>query len=132
MPEPHNHLEPRVARLETQLSTLAKDITDLSDVVKDLAKGTAAQIKDLLVAVNSAAAPRPTNWVMFISGTALVMAIGAAVLNPVSARVLILEHRVEELHNSVAAHSLLPIHPVAAKEVEYLKERIERLHPKAP
>ena len=129
---PTNHLEPRVTRIEAEVSAIAKDITALSDVVRELAKNTSIQIKELLVAVNAAAAPRPTNWAIFISAVALIMAVGAAVLSPLSARVLILERRVEESHNTLQAHMMLPIHPVAAKELEYIKEKIDHLHPKTP
>lgn len=82
------HLEPRVAKLETGVEILTKDVTALAQIVRDQGNSIERQIKDLAVQVTQASAPRRTDWSLVVSIAMFVLAAGAAIFSPLNQSIL--------------------------------------------
>ena len=76
------HLEPRVARLETGLETLTKNVSDMSISVKENSIVINNKIDNLVVSVTKAQAPKSTDWSLMISLGFLIIAIASAAFWP--------------------------------------------------
>ena len=76
------HLEPRVARLETGLETLTKNVSDMSISVKENSIVINNKIDNLVVSVTKAQAPKRTDWSLMISLGFLIIAIASAAFWP--------------------------------------------------
>lgn len=77
-------LEPRVAKLETGLELLTKDVASLAHIVREQGGNIENQIRELAVNITQAAAPRKTDWPTLIALIMLIMAIGSAVFWPLN------------------------------------------------
>lgn len=80
-------LEPRVAKLETGLEILTKDVRDLVSVVREQSHNLDGELQKLAIAVTNAAAPRKTDWPMMISLAFLIIALGSAVFYPLNSQI---------------------------------------------
>jgi hypothetical protein len=114
------HLEPRVAKLETGLEMLTRDVASLAQIVRDQGSSIERQIKELAVGVTQAAAPKRTDWQTLISAVFLVMAIGSAVFVPLTQRLTTLEETTRALSVQHEAHEHLVAHPLAELKLNNL------------
>jgi len=106
------YLEPRVAKLETGLEMLTRDVASLAQIVRDQGSGIEEQIKQLAVGVTQAAAPRRTDWQTMIAGIMLVMAIGTAVVVPLNQTAQENKLAIAAMEQKYENHSQLQLHPV--------------------
>ena len=137
----HHDLEPRVAKLETGIEQLARNMTELTSIVREQGKTSETQIQGLLVAVTTAAGPRKTDWGTIIASVGLVMVIGAAAFSPLYLRVGDLQTTDIRFEERFERHRELTLHPVGQAKVDSLekslieskitlKEEIEKLDAK--
>jgi len=119
-----NHLEPRVAKLEGQLSALAKDLSDLSGIVREFAKGASVQFQAITGRLAEISGPRPTNWQVIIAGATLMMAIGYASFAPVWMRLADMESHAIKLDSELAGHRALELHPVGMERINKLESEL--------
>lgn len=122
-------LGPRVARVETELESVAKDIGNLTTDVRTLANSIRQQgenfethLRQLHVAVTSAAGPRKTDWSAIISAVGVIVAIGTAAMSPLYLRVGDLQNSVATLSTVVREHIALPMHPVGEARIGFVEE----------
>lgn len=83
----HTYLEPRVAKLETGLEILTRDVSSLAGIVREQGRNIEGEIQKLAVAVTQAAAPKKTDWATLISLAFLIIALGSAVFYPLNSQV---------------------------------------------
>jgi hypothetical protein len=115
MEKPENrtaYLEPRVAKLETGLEMLARDVASLVQVVRDQGNNIEEQIKQLAIGVTQAAAPRRTDWQTLIATVMLIMAIGTAVVVPLNQTAQENKTALAEIEQVMHEHEKLQLHPV--------------------
>src|SRR5271169_4899830 len=84
MKEETQHLEPRVARLETTMEALSRNVDNLTDNVNQLTKIIDDKFSTLQVGLANANAPKKTDWSLFISIGFFILALGAAVFWPLN------------------------------------------------
>lgn len=89
------HLEPRVAKLETGLEMLTRDVASLAQITRDQGNSIERQIKDLAIGVTQAAAPRKTDWQTLIALVMLIMALGSAVFWPIHQQISNLDEQLK-------------------------------------
>lgn len=118
-------LEPRVARLETGLEQLAKNVSEMATAVRENASSTNTKIDNLIVAVTQAQAPKKTDWGVFISAIGLIVALGAAVLIPLNNATQDNKQAIEKYHESMVDHMKLDMHPVGQAKVDALVREVE-------
>jgi len=131
-----------IARLTTRMDAQERDSQHWRAETSHQLAELAAQISRLNETLHKS---RETNWLPLLSvgiaAVLLIMAIGAAILSPLETRLRQNEHEIStanvenaknhsEIQAEINAHHLLPIHPVAAKEVEYLRRDISELRQK--
>jgi hypothetical protein len=100
------HLEPRVAKLETGLEMLTRDVASLAQIVRDQGNNIERQIRDLAIGVTQAAAPKKTDWQTLIASAMLIMALGSAVFWPLNQTAENNKNEIEKLHQKFDAHLL--------------------------
>lgn len=120
-----SHLEPRVARLETGLEMLTRDVAGLSQVVRDQGSNIEKQIRDLAVGITQAAAPRKTDWQTLIALVMLIMAIGSAVYWPLSQTSGENKIAIQEAERTMHEHSALQLHPVGQALLMRLEGKLD-------
>ena len=125
------NLEPKIAKMEATIESVTRDIGNLAHIVQgisgtvaDLAKSTNEQFEKLLVGITTAAAPRRTDWQVVIAAAVLCLALGAAVLTPISAQIVHLDTQTEALNSQIDAHMRLPLHPVGESRVNDLEKNL--------
>lgn len=105
---------------------LQRDIPTLTTDVRALVK----TVGDLALMVTEAKAPRRVDWFplvgMIVSVIVLVMAIGSAVIVPLSNQVALLKESQERQRERTDVHTALPLHPMGATRVDAL-ERLSLL-----
>lgn len=106
------HLEPRVAKLETGLDMLTKDVASLAQIVRDQGTSIENQIRELAVNVTAAAAPRKTDWQTLIALVMLIMAIGSAVFWPLNQTAQENKIALQHIEQKFDTHTQLQLHPV--------------------
>jgi hypothetical protein len=121
------YLEPRVAKLETGLDILTRDVTTLAQVVREQSKNIEREIQSLAVAVSQASGPRKTDWSTVISAIFLIMAIGSAVFWPLNQTVRNTHDGLEKVQAQISEHMAQPSHPVSQVLVDQIKERVTKL-----
>lgn len=124
MNDNQTHLEPRVARLETGLETLTKNVNDLTISIRENNNIVSGKLDALSVAVTTAQAPRRTDWGVIISAIGLIIALGAAVLIPLNQTAKDNKQVIEKSRDAMADHSKLLLHPVGEALVKRLEEQI--------
>ena len=97
----HTYLEPRVAKLETGLEILTRDVSSLAGIVRDQGRNIEAEIQKLAVAVTQAGAPKKTDWATLISLAFLVIALGSAMFYPLNAQVQEIKAKDIEIQTSL-------------------------------
>lgn len=120
------HLEPRVARLETGLETLTRNVSEMAVSIRENATNTNQKIDSLIVAVTQAQAPKKTDWGLFISAIGLILALGAAVLIPLNNATNDNKSRMEAYHESMVEHQKMDMHPVGWAKVQALDQKYDR------
>jgi hypothetical protein len=126
MAEQHeSHLEPRVARLETGLETLTRNVSEMATSIRENALATNQKIDNLAIAVTQAQAPKKTDWGLFVSAIGLILALGAAVLIPINNAANDNKYRIEQYHQSMVEHMKMDNHPVGAALVQRLEEQLK-------
>lgn len=118
------HLEPRVARLETGLETLTKNVNDLTLSIRENNSTVSGKLDALSIAVTTAQAPRRTDWGVIISAIGLIIALGAAVLIPLNQTAKDNKQSIEKSSTEMADHMKLNLHPVGAALVQRLEDQI--------
>ena len=106
------YLEPRVAKLETGLEMLTRDVASLAQITRDQGGTIEKQLKDLAIGVTLAAAPRKTDWQTILAAIMLVMAIGSAVFWPLNQTAGNNKTALEALEAEYRNHTQLELHPV--------------------
>ena len=133
MPQPNqdnyhgSNLEPRVAKLETGLEILTRDVTSLANVVREQSRNIESEIQKLAVAVTQAAAPKKTEWHTLIALAALILAIGSAVFIPLNQKIQSNKDDVISLTAVYRQHEMLSGHPVEMNEIKHIEERLNKL-----
>ena len=117
MPAPPNHLEPRVASIEAQLSTLTKDMGELVKAVHE----QGAQIGALAIGVSAAQGPRKMEWGTMVSAIGLFLAIGAAALSPIYLRMADMQMALHENKAETREHAAMTLHPVGTEKIRALE-----------
>jgi hypothetical protein len=123
----NSNLEPKVAKLESDIAAVTRDlgsltltVRDLSNVVRVQGDRTAQQIEQLLVSVTNASAPKKTDWQALMAAAALILAIGTAALSPMYLRVNDIQQKSESVATELREHQKLAMHPVGAARVEII------------
>ena len=80
----NTELEPRVAKLETGIEILTRDVSTLATVVREQSSSIEQEIQKLAIGLTQAAAPKRTDWQMLIALAMLLMALGSAVFWPLN------------------------------------------------
>jgi hypothetical protein len=119
------HLEPRVARLESNLEALTKNIDGLTSNVNQLARTIEDKFSSLQIGLANANAPKATNWGLFISAVGLIFALGAAVLIPLNNATNDNKVRIDSYHQSMVEHQKLDMHPVGQARVDSLVKDLD-------
>jgi len=120
-----DYLEPRVAKLETGLEMLTKDVSNLALIVRDQGNAIEEQIKQLAVDVTRAAAPQKTDWQTLIALVMLVMAIGSAVFWPLNQTAHENKTSLESLEQKFEEHNKLELHPVGKALLGRLEAQLQ-------
>lgn len=120
-----SHLEPRVARLETGLETLTRNVTDLVNTMRENTTATNTKIDNLAIAVTQASAPKETNWGVVISAFGLILALGAAVLIPLNNATNDNKLAIQRHEQTMIEHMKLDMHPVGQSKIEALTREVE-------
>ena len=118
-------LEPRVARLETGLECLTKAVNDIATSMRENYNSTNQKIDSLAIAVTNAAAPKKTDWGLFISGIGLILALGAAVLIPLNSATKDNKELINQYHESMVEHQKLPLHPVGQARIDDMEKAVD-------
>lgn len=119
-----SHLEPRVARLETGLETLTRNVSDLTVTLREYASETNHKLDTLSVSVTTAAGPRRTDWSVIFAGIALIIAIGAAAIVPLNNSTNDNKSNISRTDDILSDHMKLNLHPVGAALLQRLEEQI--------
>jgi hypothetical protein len=119
-------LEPRVAKLETGLEILTRDVQSLAMVVREQSHNIESEIQKLAVAVTQAAAPRKTEWPVLIATLMLVMAIGSAVFAPLNNAVSNNSSELKATQITLSQHIAQESHPVAAIRLNSIEARLNK------
>jgi cytochrome c biogenesis factor len=101
-----------VAKLETALEILTRDVTSLAGMVREQSRNIEGEIQRLAVAITEANAPKKTEWTMLIHLGMLIIAIGSAIFWPLNQTALNNKEEIHELRQVVEAHVLSEGHPV--------------------
>ena len=117
----------RIAAAESDLKTLAVSVGQLADLMRREHESTALEIKALGVQIGSIGR---ANWPTYIAGIGIILTLGAAALGPIWLRQNSVEVSVSKITDAVHDHSLLPIHPVAAMQLQSIERRLELLETK--
>jgi phage host-nuclease inhibitor protein Gam len=126
-PMSETHLEPRVAKLETGLEMLTRDLASLAQITREQGSNIETQIRDLTVAVTQAAAPRKTDWQSIFAALMLVMAIGSAVFWPLNQLGHQNQEAVKAVQTELIEHRALRMHPVGETRVDNMELRFTEL-----
>ena len=119
------HLEPRVARLETGLEVLTRNVSEMVVSIRENANTTNQKIDSLVVAVTTAQAPKKTDWSLFISIGFFILALGSAVFWPLNKGVQDNKDSIVRNHESMVEHQKLDMHPVGMAKVEALMKDLD-------
>lgn len=119
------HLEPRVVKLEAGLDILTKNVTDLSNAVRENATNLDDKLERLTVAVTQAQAPQKTDWSMIISAVFLVLAIGSAVFWPLNQVATNNKEEMKSLSEKFDEHNRLQLHTVGGPLIQRLEEQLK-------
>lgn len=119
-----SHLEPRVAKLETGLDILTRNVTDLTIAVRDNTANLDDKLERLTVAVTQAQSPRRTDWGTIISGVFLILAIGSAVFWPLNQTAQDNKTAILDLSLKFEQHQQLDNHPVGAILMNRVEEQV--------
>ena len=119
-----NNLEPRVARVETGLEMLTRDVASLVQVVREQGSGIENQIRELAIGVTQAAAPRRTYWQTLIAMVMLIMAIGSAVFWPLNQTANENRLSLQRMEQNFSAHVQLQLHPVGQALLGRLEDQL--------
>jgi hypothetical protein len=126
MPEQHeSHLEPRVARLETGLETLTRNVSEMAVSIRENANATNQKIDGLIVAVTNAQAPRMTDWSLFLSIGFFILALGSAVFWPLNKTAQDNKDAIGAVQQKFESHLTLPAHPLAQAKIDALTKEVE-------
>ena len=120
-------LEPRVAKLETGLDTLTKEVSLLSSVVRDQGKNIENGMRQLSIDVTSAMGPKKTDWSVIFAGLFLIMAIGSAVFFPLNRSITEIKDQIRYIQDTMVNHVKLDMHPVGNALITKLENEM-RLH----
>ena len=112
------YLEPRVARLETGLETLTRNVSEIAISMRENTTAINGKIDGLAIAVTQANAPKKTDWGLFISAIGLILALGAAVLIPLNSSTKDNKQQIEAYHSSMIEHQKLDMHRVGSARVD--------------
>ncbi len=119
------HLEPRVARLETGLESLTKNVSDLANTIRDNNLEVSKQLSALQVSVTTASGPRKTEWSLLLSGGFLILALGSAVFWPLNKATLDNKSAIEMYHSLFVDHEKLELHPVGMAKVAAMTKEMD-------
>lgn len=82
-------IEPRIARLETglqvvtrDLESVGRDLRDVAAALKNFGDQADARFERLSVLITEARAPKKIEWQTILAGIALIMSIGVAAIKP--------------------------------------------------
>lgn len=124
----HNaSLEPRVARLETGLEMISRDVTTLGSIVREQSHNIEGEIQKLAVSVTQAGAPRKTEWPTLIATLMLIMAIGSAVFWPLNQTAQNNKTEIHELREVVQRNLEADQFPVAFFQLKQIEGRLNKL-----
>ena len=118
------HLEPRVARLETGLETLTRNVNDLTIAMRDNNTEVGRKLDALSVSVTTASGPRRTDWSVIIGALGLIMVIGAAVFVPLNNMANDNKIAIQKSMDVMTDHMKLTLHPVGQALIQRLEEQI--------
>jgi hypothetical protein len=120
-------LEPRVAKLETGLEILTRDVQSLALVVREQSHNIESEIQKLAIAVTQAAAPRKTEWSTLIATMMLIMAIGSAVFWPLNQTAANNASELKATQIILSQHISQESHPVAGVRLNILESRVNKV-----
>ena len=120
-----SHLEPRVARLETGLETLTRNVSEMAISMREGSAATNQKIDNLVVAVTQANAPKKTDWSLFISIGFFILALGSAVFWPLNKQGQDNRDALQRHEQVMAEHMKLDMHPVGMAKVESLIKDVD-------
>ena len=119
------YLEPRVARLETGLETLTRNVGELTISMRETSADTNRKIDALIVSVTQAQAPKKTDWSLFVSIGFLILALGSAVFWPLNQQTNDNKLEVRDIHTSFVDHTKMDMHPVGMAKIQALMKSID-------
>jgi hypothetical protein len=119
-----NSLEPRVAKLETGLEILTKDVSTLAQIVRDQGTNIERELHQLGVQVSQAAGPRKTEWGLVINFTLLIMAIASAMFWPLNQTAQNTKNELKDTVKAFDDHQKLDNHPVTKVLLNRLEDQL--------
>lgn len=129
--EDDSNINPRIARIETELESVVRDLTLTSSAIRDLAdtvqrqgQNFDEQLLKLHVAVTQAAGPRKTEWQTIISAVTLIVAIGASAMSPLYLRLADTRTRVDQ-HERIFSDSIQTLDNKLQNETKLVIARVE-------
>lgn len=108
-------LEPRVVRLESEMSQLIQGQIELRKGQHEMEEA----VSKLTVSIEKAQAPQKTDWALVLTAVGMVITIGLLTIAPLYSK----SDRQETL---IRQHVALDAHPVAVKEMEYLNKQADQ------
>lgn len=143
-PHPDEPLAPRVARLEGDIESITRDLGVLTKTVGDLAQSishrtdeiyrrieglatqTNADIKQLMIGLEHAAAPKKADMNAVFAGIGVVITIAVLAFTPLWIEVGRGMERDKELRVAIDAHNSLELHPVGKAKIEMLAAQLTK------
>jgi hypothetical protein len=117
----------RLVTVETEVRGLARTVEHLSALIVDSQRQSRS---DFAALGDKMALMRQANWPLYIAATVLVLSVGTAAFSPILVRLASIEAGIRDTGSEITTHKLLPIHPVAAVELQELRRRIEKIENK--
>lgn len=119
-----NHLESRLAKTETQIESLTDDVRSLVNVVRQQGDEFQLQMRQLSIAVTTAAGPRKVDWSTIISAIGLIIGIGASALSPLYLRMGDVQDKVEHQQRLIEEHHKLPMHAGGQIRMDFMEKAL--------
>lgn len=120
-------LEPRVAKLETGLEILTRDVTNLASIIREQSHSIEGEIQRLSVAVTQAGAPKKTEWPTLIAAGMLFIAVGSAVFAPLNQQANINKAEITTLRSALQEHTQAEGHLPVIRHVQQIDTRLNKV-----
>ena len=119
------HLEPRVARLETSMETLTRNVGDLTNTVQRIATNIDDKFEKLNIGLTQAQAPKRTDWSLLLTIGFFILALGSAIFWPLNKNTQDNHTDIQTLSQKFDEHTKLTLHPVGQALLGRLENQLQ-------